>query len=87
MTELLNSKTKIGLNFSELISIIFTVAMVVGIYFALSVRITELEKITSELEKGRIQNAINIETMRKENREEHSKMMDKLDVVIINLKR
>ena len=82
----LNSKTKIGLTFPEIISMIMTIAMLIGFYYALSIRISENALNISELEKGRLQNAINIETMRKENREDYRKMIDKLDVLIYRSK-
>lgn len=83
----LTAQTKIGLTVSQAISFIGVIAVVIGFYYSLSIRLTELEAKTYELEKGRLQNAMNIETMRTENRQEHSKMLDKMDMILVNLKK
>lgn len=82
----LNAQTKIGLTFGQIITIIIVVISVSISYADLTVRISDLEQKTAQLDRGHIINSVNIETVRTENREDHIKMMDKLDVLILKLK-
>ena len=43
MAEQINSKTKFGFSFGEIISLIITVSVVVGFYYSLDLRITKIE--------------------------------------------
>ena len=82
----LNAQTKIGLTFGQIITIIIVVFSVSISYANLTVRISDLEQKTAQLDRGHDVNSVNIETIRTENREDHVKMMDKLDVLILKLK-
>ena len=82
----LNAQTKIGLTFGQIITIIIVVFSVSISYANLTVRISDLEQKTAQLDRGHDINSEKIETIRTENREDHIKMMDKLDVLILKLK-
>ncbi len=41
--EEINSKTKFGFSFSEVVSLIITITVVVGFYYSLDLRITKIE--------------------------------------------
>lgn len=79
----LTAQTKIGLTFGQIIAIITVVFSFAMSYANLTIRINGLEQKTIELEKGRQVNASNIEILRSENRQDHSKLMDKIDVLLI----
>ena len=53
----LSAETKIGLTFSQIVSLIATVAIVIGFYYSLNLRITQLEQKDSE--RGREIQSIN----------------------------
>ncbi len=82
----LNAQTKIGLTFGQIITIIIVVFSFSMSYANLTIRINDLEQKTVQLDKAQINNADNIETVRIENRSDHIKMMDKLDILILKLK-
>jgi len=82
----LNAQTKIGLTFGQIITIIIVVFSFSMSYANLTVRISDLEQKTAQLDRAQAVNSANIETVRTENREDHTKMMDKLDVLILKLK-
>ena len=82
----LNAQTKIGLTFGQIITIIIVVISFSMSYANLTVRVSDLEQKTAQLDRGHTINSTNIETVRTENREDHIKMMDKLDVLILKLK-
>ena len=82
----LNAQTKIGLTFGQIITIIIVVFSVSISYANLTVRISHLEQKTAQLDRAHDVNSEKIETIRTENREDHTKMMDKLDVLILKLK-
>jgi hypothetical protein len=85
----LSKESKIGLTFGQIISLAFMFGGMITAYVNLNIKITSIEgRIsanevrTEQLEKGRIQNAENIETIRTENRYDHQLIMEKLDDVI-----
>jgi len=82
----LSAQTKIGLTFGQIITIIIVVFSFSMSYANLTIRINDLEQKTVQLDKAQINNADNIETVRTENRSDHIKMMDKLDILILKLK-
>ena len=82
----LNAQTKIGLTFGQIITIIIVVLSFSMSYANLTVRISALEQKTAQLDREQAVNSANIETVRTENREDHTKMMEKLDVLILELK-
>ena len=81
----LTAQTKIGLTFGQIITIVVVVFSFAMSYANLTVRINDIEQKTIELEKGRIVNASNIETVRTENRADHQKLMDKMDVLLYKI--
>lgn len=82
----LSAQTKIGLTFGQIITIIIVVFSFSMSYANLTIRINDLEQKTITLDKAQVANASNIETVRTENRSDHIKMMDKLDILILKMK-
>ena len=81
----LTKETMIGLTFGQIIAII-SLFITIGVSWTnTQVEIAKIKQDVTSLEKGRIVNASNIEIMRTENRQEHLKMMDKMDLVIYKL--
>jgi len=85
----LAKESKIGLTFGQILSLFLLVGGMVTAYVNLNVKIANIEgRIqanevrTEQLEIGRIQNAKNIETIRTENREDHTILSEKLDDVL-----
>ncbi len=83
----LSAETKIGLTFSQIVSLIVTVAIVIGFYYSLNLRITQLEQKDSE--RGREIQSINanFERLQNENRQDHNKLNDKMDMLIMKLSK
>lgn len=81
----LTAQTKIGLTFGQIITIIVVVFSFAMSYANLTVRINDIEAKTIELEKGRITNAVNIETVRTENRSDHKEMLEKMDLILLKI--
>ncbi len=81
----LTAQTKIGLTFGQIITIIVVVFSFAMSYANLTVRINDIEAKTIELEKGRITNAVNIETVRTENRADHKEMLEKMDLILLKI--
>ena len=84
---ILTEQTKIGMTIGKLIGFVGIFATVFTIWMNVNVKLTEMEIRIQELEKGRLQNANNIETIRRENREDHATIMQKLDVLIIDINK
>lgn len=82
----LKNQTPIGLTFGQILSVIGLVGALFAAWININMRITASEVKIEQLEKGRIQNAINIETIRIENRDDHKQMMLKLDLLIKEIK-
>ena len=82
---ILTAQTKIGLTFGQIITIIVVVFSFAMSYANLTVRINDIEAKTIELEKGRITNAVNIETVRTENRSDHKEMLEKMDLILLKI--
>lgn len=82
----LKQQTQIGLTFGQIISIIGLVGAMMLVWSDLNVKIANNEVKIEQLEKGRVQNAINIETTRIENRDDHKEMIRKLDLLLTNKK-
>ncbi len=81
----LTSQTKIGLTFGQIITIVIVVFSFAMSYANLTIRINDIETKTIELEKGRQINATNIETVRSENRFDHSEMIKKMDLILLKI--
>lgn len=81
----LTAQTKIGLTFGQIITIVVIVFSFAMSYANLTVRINNIEQKAIELEKGRIVNAANIETVRSENRDDHAKMIEKMDLILFKI--
>jgi len=82
-------ESRIGLTFGQILSLFLLVGGMITAYVNLNVKIANIEGRmqanevrTEQLERGRVQNAINIETIRTENREDHSILSEKLDDVL-----
>ena len=77
----MSKETKIGLTFGQIISVISILGGILISWIAINVRIAQAELRIDQLEKGRETNAQNIEKIRTENREDHQRIMDKLDIM------
>lgn len=78
----LQTPTRVGLTFGQIISSLALIGGIITAYVSLNVRIANLEVQVEALEKGRMLNAQNIETIRLENRQDHKEIMNKLDNLI-----
>ncbi len=90
----LAKESKIGLTFGQILSLFLLVGGMITAYVNLNVKIASIEGIiqsnevrTEQLERGRIQNAINIETIRTENREDHNIISEKIDEILKAVKK
>lgn len=79
----LKSQTELGLTFGQILSVIGIVSLMLTAWININVRISTAEVRVDQLEKGRVQNAISIETMRIENKKDFKDLSDKLDKLII----
>lgn len=83
---MLQKETKYGLTFGQILSLLSVIGAIILAWVSINVRIAQAEVRIEELEKGRVQNATSIETMRKENREDHQAIIIKLDQIqLLNL--
>jgi molybdopterin/thiamine biosynthesis adenylyltransferase len=79
----LNSNTKIGLTFGQILSLItITGAFVMG-YRDLDLRINQLEQKATVTEKQLLQTNADIEVVRIENRQDHSALGAKIDQLLV----
>lgn len=78
----LQTPTRVGLTFGQIITSLAFIGGLITVYVSINVRIASLEVQVEALEKGRIINASNIETIRIENRQDHKEIMIKLDKLI-----
>ena len=78
----LQTPTRVGLTFGQIITSLSFIGGLITVYVSINVRIASLEVQVEALEKGRIINASNIETIRIENRQDHKEIMIKLDKLI-----
>lgn len=84
---MLQRETRLGLTFGQIISILTILGSVLLAWVSINVRIAQAEVRIEELEKGRVTNSQNIEKIRVENREDHQRILDKLDDVQNELKK
>ena len=84
MAELEN---KIGLTFSQILSLITVAGMLVVAWISLNERITENAVRIEGLEKGRIENALKIKELSSENKGDHQLILNKLDDLIYGITR
>lgn len=89
----LAKESRIGLTFGQILSLIILSGGIITAYVDLNIKIADVsgkyqssEIRFDQLEKGRVQNAINIETIRTENREDHKMLNDKIDKILEVLK-
>jgi hypothetical protein len=75
-----------GLNFGEIIALLAVLGSIITSYTTLNVKIASIEARTKNLEIARTESSQQIETIRKENREDHNSIIQKLDDVIDNHK-
>ena len=71
-----------GLSFLEILAILGILGGLITAYTALNVRIASIEVRTKQLESNLTISVDDQETLRKENREDHKALMDKMDKVI-----
>lgn len=79
---MLAKETKLGLTFGQVISILTIIGGILLSWISINVRIAQAEVRIEQLEKGRETNAENIEKIRTENREDHQRILDKLDYMM-----
>lgn len=80
----LNAQTKVGLTFGQIFAIIAVVASFIMGYANLQIRMSSYEQKQIELQARMTNNETQTELVRKENREEHRTMIDKIDKVLEN---
>lgn len=78
----LNQQTRAGLTFGQVLSVLAIIGGLITVWVSLNVKIAQAELRIEQLEKSRIESASRNETSRKENREEHQRIMEKLDRLI-----
>jgi hypothetical protein len=78
----LNSTTKIGLTFGQILSLITVVSFFVMGYRDLDLRINLMEKKAIETDKMIQINNVDIEKVRVENRQDHTALGLKIDQII-----
>jgi hypothetical protein len=83
----LNSTTKIGLSFGQILSLITITAGFVMGYRDLDLRMTLIEKKSIETDKMIQLNNNDIEKVRVENRQDHAVMNDKIDELLMYVKK
>lgn len=83
----LSAQTKLGLTFGQIFSIITTTALVVGFYYSINVRLTEIEAKNRQQDSEIEAVTKTMEQFHSENRQDHNKMADKLDYIIMNVKK
>lgn len=90
---MLQKESKIGLTYGQILATLTVLASLATVWLNLNLRIEQNRSMTEalrqevllrieSLERGREQNASNIETIRRENREDHKEIMEKLDKLI-----
>lgn len=78
----LQKDTRLGLTFGQMLSVLTIIGGILISWVAINVRIAQAEVRIEELEKGRMTNSQNIEQMRRENRDDHLQLMEKIDQLI-----
>lgn len=81
----MNKETRFGLTYGQILSTISLLVVIIVGYGSLQSRLTELETRIEQNEKMRIENTNSILRLYQENREDHGKIMEKLDKVIDKL--
>ena len=75
----LGRETKFGLTFGQILSLLTVFGGILVAWVSLNVRIAQAEVRIQTLESGFEANLKTVETIRQENRDDHRKLMDKLD--------
>lgn len=75
----LQKETKIGMTWGQAMASLTLLGSIVGLYVSLNARITVNETKIETLERARIEDGIRAEKTRTENREDHARIMEKLD--------
>ena len=78
----LQRDTKIGLTFGQILGLITVMGSIIISWVSINVKIAQAEIRIDQLEIGRQTNARNIEVIRLENREDHNRILEKLDELI-----
>lgn len=79
----LKNQTELGLTFGQIISVLSLLLAMGYSWVTLSERMAKNEQDLMHLEKGRIQNATSIETIRRETKQDLQNISDKLDKLLI----
>lgn len=74
------------MTFGQIISVLTIIGGLLISWISINVRIAEAEVRINQLEQGRETNAQNIEKIRVENREDHMRILEKLDDMAIYAK-
>lgn len=80
------AEQKIGMTFTQILSLITVAGMVVVAWISLNIKITENSIRIEALEKGRVENATRIKELGSENKADHQLILDKLDNLIYDVK-
>jgi len=78
----LHKETKFGLTFGQVISLLTLVGAILTVWISLNVRMAQAEIRIESLEYNFQQTVKSVEMNRKENREDHRVLMDKLDEIM-----
>ncbi len=78
----LHKETKFGLTFGQVISLLTLVGAILTVWISLNVRMAQAEIRIESLEYNFQQTIKSVEMNRKENREDHRVLMDKLDEIM-----
>lgn len=77
----LNDKTKIGMTFGQLISIVGVVVTLSIAWMNVNVRIANIEVEIAQLKKTRVEDLNSQNVFRAENREDHAALTAKIDAI------
>lgn len=78
----LQRDTRVGLTFGQILGLITVMGSIIISWVSINVKIAQAEIRIDQLEIGRQTNARNIEVIRLENREDHNRILEKLDELI-----
>jgi len=78
----LHKETKFRLTFGQVISLLTLVGAILTVWISLNVRMAQAEIRIESLEYNFQQTVKSVEMNRKENREDHRVLMDKLDEIM-----
>lgn len=83
----LQKETRLGLSFGQILSLLAVLGSLVAAWLTVNIKIAQIEVRITELEKGRIVNAENIEKIRTENREDHKEILSEIREIVRELRK